>query len=94
MGIVPPVLADSSLIEQSILLLDQLFNTTPHFWRKNVLETLINDKSKVKEILREQSDCLNDASNQFFLRTFKNEFSKSVDPSKCSMHFSLPYKSR
>ena len=66
MGTVPQVLAESSLIEQSILLLNQAFNNTSYFWRENVLEALINDKYKVKEILREQSDCLNHASNQFF----------------------------
>ena len=66
MGTVPPVLAESSLIEQSILLLNQVFNNTSYFRRENVLEALINDKYKVKEILREQSDCLNDASIQFF----------------------------
>ena len=46
-----PLLAVSSLFEQSILLLDQVFNTTSYFRRKNVQETLIDDKSKVKEIL-------------------------------------------
>ena len=60
-----PVLAVSSSFEQSILLLVQVFNTTLHFRRKNVHETLIDGKSKVNDILREQSDCLNDASNQF-----------------------------
>ena len=46
-----PLLAVSSLFEQSILLLGQVFNTTSYFRRKNVQETLIDDKSKVKEIL-------------------------------------------
>ena len=43
-----PVLAVSSLFEQSVLLLGQFFNTTSYFRRKNVLETLIDNKSKVK----------------------------------------------
>ena len=75
-----PVLAVSFLFEQSIPLLGQAFNTTSYFRRENFLETLIDDKSKVKEILREQSDCLNDPSSQFlFGEHFENEFSKSVD---------------
>ena len=75
-----PMLAVSSLFEQSILLLGKAFITTSYFRRKNVFEILIDGKSKVKEILREQSDSLNDASNQFlFGEHFENEFSKSVN---------------
>ena len=73
-----PVLVVSSLFEQSILLSGQVFNTTSYIRRKSVFETLIDGKPKVKEILREQSECINDANNQFlFVEYFKNEFSKS-----------------
>ena len=73
-----PVLVVSSFFEQSILLSGQVFNTTSYCRRKNVFETLIDGKPKVKEILREQSECINDANNQFlFVEYFKNEFSKS-----------------
>ena len=69
-----PVLAVSFLFDQSILLLGHIFNTTSYFWRKNVLKTLIDGKSTVKGILREQSDCLNYASNQFlFGGLFEND---------------------
>ena len=61
------VLAVSSLFEQSVVLLGQFFNATSYFQKKNVVEILIDGKSKRKEILREQSDCLNDPNNQFLL---------------------------
>ena len=42
-------------------------------------DTLTDGKSKFKEISKQQSDILNDFSNQFLLGSyFKNQFSKSV----------------
>ena len=79
MGDNTPLMEVSALFKQSILLLAQACNGTSYFRRKNILGTLINGKSKVKEILKEQSDSLNDFSNQYvFGSYFENEFSKSV----------------
>lgn len=49
-----PVLALFFFFEQFTLLVCRVFNTTSSLRRKNVLEDLTDDKSKVKEILREQ----------------------------------------
>ena len=38
----------STLLEQSILLLPQVFHATSYFKRKSILDTLIDGKSKVK----------------------------------------------
>lgn len=70
-------------------MLGQVFNTTSYFQRKNVIETLIDSKSKVKDTLGEQFGCLNGASNQIlFAEHFENEFSKSAyakqNPNKAS----------
>ena len=74
-----PVIAISALFEQSILLLGQAFNSTSYFRRKNILETLIDGKTKVKEILRDQSDLMNDPNNRYlFGEHFENEFSKNI----------------
>ena len=74
-----PLMEVSTLFEQSILLLAQAFNATSYFRRKSILDTLFNVKSKVKEILKEQSDLLNDFSNQcLFGSCSENEFYKSV----------------
>ena len=70
-----PLMEVSTLFEQSILLLAQAFNATSYFRRKSILDTLFNVKSKVKEILKEQSDLLNDFSNQcLFGSCSENEF--------------------
>ena len=53
-----------SLFDQSILLLGEVFNATSYF-RKNILDALINAKPKMKKILREQLDCLNPVDNQY-----------------------------
>ena len=67
-----------ALFEQFILLLTQVFNATSYLRRKSIIDTLIDDKLKVKETLKEQSDSLNNFSNQFLFHSyFENEFSKS-----------------
>ena len=83
-----------SLFEQSFLLLVHVFSTTSYFRRTNILKSLIDSKSKVNEILREQSEFLNDARNQFlFGGHFENEFSKSDNANPKTRHFSLACKS-
>lgn len=46
----------ATLFEQSNLLLPQAFNATSYFRKKSIPDTLIDGKSKSKEILNEQSD--------------------------------------
>lgn len=76
-GVGSAVSVVSSLSEQWFLLFRSSFNTTSCFWKKNVLKTLTDEKSKVNEILGEQSDCLNETSNQFlFGEPFQNQFRK------------------
>ena len=41
------------------MLIGQVFSTTSYYKKKNVLETLIDGKSKVKEILKKQSNSMN-----------------------------------
>lgn len=62
-GVGSAVSVVSSLSEQWFLLFRSSFNTTSCFWKKNLLKTLTDEKSKVNEILGEQSDCLNETSN-------------------------------
>ena len=53
----------------------QVFITTSYNRRKSSLETLIAGKSKVKEILKEQSDSINAIDNRFlFGEYFENKF--------------------
>lgn len=46
----------ATLFEQSNLLLPHAFNATSYFRKKSIPDTLIDGKSKSKEILNEQSD--------------------------------------
>lgn len=46
----------ATLFEQSNLLLPQAFNATSYFRKKSIPDTLIDGKSKSKEILNEQPD--------------------------------------
>ena len=46
----------ATLFEQSNLLLPQAFNATSYFRKTSIPDTLIDGKSKSKEILNEQSD--------------------------------------
>ena len=46
----------ATLFEQSNLLLPQAFNATSYFRKKSIPDTLIDGKSKSKEILNELSD--------------------------------------
>ena len=58
----------------------QVLNTASYYKRKNILEALTAGKSKVKVILKEQSDSINADDNQFlFGEHFENEFSKNLN---------------
>ena len=49
------------------------------FQRKNILDTLIDGKSKVKKIWREESDSLNAVESQYsFGEHFEKEFSRHI----------------
>ena len=75
----------SSLIEQSVSFLCQVFNSTLYHRKKSILETLIDRKTKVREILKELSDSLNHIDNNYlFASHFELEFSKSVNAKKKS----------
>lgn len=65
-GYTIPTNGGLNIIEQSILLLAQTFNAASYFRRKSIHNALIDSKSKVKEILKEHSDSLNNFSNQCF----------------------------
>ena len=51
---------------QNWVYLAQTFNAASYFRRKSIHNALIDSKSKVKEILKEHSDSLNNFSNQCF----------------------------
>ena len=69
----------SALFEQSVSFLCQAFNSTSYHRRKSILETLIDGKTKVRDILKEQSQLLNNADNKFlFGPHFESEFTKAV----------------
>ena len=55
----------SSLFEQTALLIAQTYNSVAHHRRANILSTLIDNQTKVKEILRDQSDEMDDPNNEF-----------------------------
>ena len=69
----------SALFEQSISFLCQAFNSTSYHRRKSILETLIDGKTKVRDILKEQSQLLNNVDNKYlFGPHFESEFTKAV----------------
>lgn len=69
----------SALFKQTILLLGQAFNSATYFQSKNVSDAFIEDKSKLKEILRYQSDSLNDLNNQYLFDSHFEEKNKNVN---------------
>jgi len=74
-----PIAVISNLFEQTILLVGQAFNATAYHRRKNILGTLIENSTKVKEILRDQSSSLNDCDNKnLFGDQFEEKLSKDV----------------
>ena len=61
-----PALAEcAEVFDQAILMLSQVFNNVAYHRRENVLSTLIDSSSKVKEILKVKSSDLNDSGNKF-----------------------------
>ena len=55
--------AISSLFEQTMLLIGQAFHSVTYYRRQNILCTLIDNPSKVKEILRDPDMALDNISN-------------------------------
>ena len=55
--------AMSSLFEQTMLLIGQEFHSAAYYRRQNILSTLIDNPSKVKEILRVPDMALDNISN-------------------------------
>ena len=55
----------ATLFEQSILLLGQAFNAIIHRRRLNILNTLIDNSIKVKEVLKERSLDLDDMESPY-----------------------------
>ena len=55
----------ATLLEQSILLIDQTFNSITYHRRVNILNVLIGNSIKVKEILKERSLDLDDMENPY-----------------------------
>ena len=55
------------LFEQSILLIGHAFNAIKYHRRLNILNTLIENSIKVKEILKERNLDLDDMGNPYLL---------------------------
>ena len=55
----------ATLFEQSILLISQVFNPITYHRRLNILNTLIDNSIKVKEILKEPNLDLDDMENPY-----------------------------
>ena len=55
----------ATLFEQSILLIGQAFNAITYHRRLNILNTIIDNSIKVKEILKERSLDLDDMENPY-----------------------------
>ena len=55
----------ATLFEQSILLIGQAFNAVTYYRRLNILDTLIDNSIRVKEILKERSLDLEDMENPY-----------------------------
>ena len=55
----------ATLFEQSILLLGQAFNAITYRRRLNILNTLIDNSIKVKEVLKERSLDLDDMESPY-----------------------------
>ena len=79
----------SCLFEQVMLLIAQTHNTIVYHRRENVLTTLIDSSSRVKDILKNQSKDLNEASNKYLFgeefESFNNLVSNS-SPNKYLFH--------
>ena len=58
----------ATLFEQSILLIGQAFNAITYHRRLNILNTIIDNSIKVKEILKERSVDLDDMENPYLFR--------------------------
>jgi len=65
-----PLSEIAMLFDQVVLMVSQTSNSITHHRRDNILSTLIESSTKVKDILRDQSKEL-DASTNFLERTFK-----------------------
>ena len=57
--------AISSLFKETMLLIGQAFHSVTYYRRQNILSTLIDNPSKVKEILRDPDMTLDNISNTY-----------------------------
>ena len=72
-----------SLFEQSGLFVCQALNSTSYHRRKSILGTILDRKTKAREILKEHSGSLNHIDNNCLLRSHsESEFSKSINANK------------
>ena len=61
--------------EQTVLLISQLFNSFSYHRRENVLQTLLSSNIKVNEILKDQSNVMDDSENKLL---FGEEFESNL----------------
>ena len=69
------VIAISRLFDQAVLLVGQVYNSIGYQRRLNILLALINNNTKVKEILKEESLKLDDVDNGYL---FGERFEKKL----------------
>ncbi|XP_066912456.1 uncharacterized protein [Clytia hemisphaerica] len=75
----------SHLLDQTILLLSQIQNSCNYHRRENILSTLIDSSSRVKDILKNQSQELNKADNKhLFGEEFETKLIKDTKAIKKS----------
>ena len=58
------MIVTSRLFDQAVLLVGQLYNSIGYQGKLNILSTLIDNNTKVKEILKEESLKLDDIYNE------------------------------
>ena len=69
-----------NLFEQTMLLIEQAFHSIPYYHRQNILSTLIDNPSKVKEILKDSDMALgNPNSTCLFGNMFEEKLVKDIN---------------
>ena len=67
------VIMISRIFDQAVLLVGQVYNLVVYQRRLNILSALIGNKTKVKEILKEESLKLDDVDNSYLFRDHLQE---------------------
>ena len=67
------VIMISRIFDQAVLLVGQVYNLVVYQRRLNILSALIDNKTKVKEILKEESLKLDDVDNSYLFRDHLQE---------------------